>query len=156
MTKLLEKIINDHPKINFEPKDSFSWWPKKQTVNYVLEKLSDDAGSWSLLHEVGHGKLGHQKHGTDFNLLKLEIDAWKEAKVLAKKYGVSIDQEHIENCLDSYRDWLYLRSTCPTCTSTSQQISTSTYRCFNCNTEWKVSSPRQCRPYRMLNKKEPR
>ncbi|RTK94480.1 hypothetical protein EKI60_03795 [Candidatus Saccharibacteria bacterium] len=148
MSSLLTTLAKDFPNIAMVSSDSFYWSPRKKTVFYIDEKLSDTVGEWSLLHEIGHALLEHQTYQTDFNLLQLEVMAWDKAQELAKKYKVVIDPDHIQDCLDTYRDWLYQRSTCPTCTSCSLQIDSSTYRCFNCNTEWRVSRSRKCRTYR--------
>jgi hypothetical protein len=51
--------------------------------------------------------------------------------------------------LDTYRDWLYKRSICPTCTAKClQQGDFVHYRCFNCHTTWRVTASRFCRAYR--------
>jgi hypothetical protein len=77
---------------------------------------------------------------------------WEKAKQLAESLNYTIDPDHIQDCLDTYRDWLYQRSTCPTCTNCSLQTNSRTYACFNCGTNWNVSSSRMCRPYRKLAK----
>lgn len=145
---LMSKLQLAFPSVEFISSDSFYWSPRKKIVHFVPEALINDAGNWSLLHELGHALLEHQTYISDFELVKLELAAWEKAKVLAKKYDVSIPEEHIQDCLDSYREWLYLRSTCPTCMNSSQQIDAHTYSCFNCNTNWNVSRSRQCRSYR--------
>ncbi len=105
---------------------------------------------WSILHELAHAKLNHNNYYSDFELVKLELDAWQEAKEIAKNYGIKIDSEHIEDCLDTYRDWLHQRATCPTCQTVSTQRDPNTYQCFNCRTSWHVSNSRFCRPYRKV------
>ncbi len=148
MEQLLSNLQVKFPSLNFKSGTNFSWSPK---TNYVIYKsmISDDkVATWSLLHEVGHALLGHQDYNSDFKLLTLEVSAWDKAKELAESFNCSIDQGHIEDCLDTYRDWLYQRSTCPTCTNCSLQTDINTYQCFNCGTIWKVSSSRMCRPYR--------
>jgi hypothetical protein len=106
-------------------------------------------GFWSILHELGHALLDHQSYENDVNLLQKEAEAWEKAVIVAKSYGMTIDQEHIQNCLDTYRDWLHKRSTCPTCSSHGLQQNKALYRCLNCQGAWKVSSARFCRPYRL-------
>jgi hypothetical protein len=151
MRNLITQLTNDYPHLSFVQGDSFYWSPQKNTIHYrEINELPESA--WPLLHEVGHAQLGHRRYATDFELLTLEIEAWEHAKELAQKYGHQIDDDHIQDCLDTYRDWLYRRSTCPKCTNSSLQIRTDTYRCFNCNNEWRVSASRKCRTYRKTQK----
>lgn len=148
MSDLLVAFRKTFPDISFVAADSFYWSPRKRVIHYDESSLREEPGRWSLLHEAGHALLDHQTYSTDFDLLKIEVSAWEKAKVLGKKHGHQIDENHIEDCLDTYRDWLYLRSTCPSCMNSSQQINSTTYRCFNCNSEWTVSASRKCRSYR--------
>ena len=146
--KMVLKLQGDFPEITFAADSSFYWSPKKQTVHYQEEAKNEKQSTWALLHEVGHALLGHRDYVSDFNLLQLEIEAWEQAKKLAHTYKVAIDENHIQDCLDTYRDWLYQRSTCPRCTSSSLQIDTRQYSCLNCNEVWRVSRSRKCRTYR--------
>ncbi len=152
MKNVLKQIQNDFPDVHFVPKDSFYWSSRNSTIFYVPEALLSIEGSWSLLHELGHALLEHKFFKSDFGLLKLEVEAWVKAQTIASTYQVEISQDHIEDCLDSYRDWLYQRSTCPHCLSSSLQIEASTYRCFNCYNTWRVSASRTCRTYRKKQK----
>jgi hypothetical protein len=150
VNRLLLRLQQDYPEVNFAVGDIFSWSSRKQTVSYPLEP--NEHAVWSLLHEMGHALLGHTTYQTDFELVKLEAAAWDKAAQLGKKYGHIIDVDHIQDCLDTYRDWLHQRSACPTCNITSLQRDMHTYCCYNCNTQWRVSRTRLCRPYRLLQK----
>lgn len=153
MKPLLSKLRRDFPAISFVPGPRFVWSPAANQVLYKKSASEDDTTViWALLHEVGHAVLGHGKYGSDFELVLLESAAWHQAEGLAKRYGHQIDPEHIQDCLDTYRDWLYQRSTCPTCTVTSLQTDSKTYTCFNCSTSWRVSKSRLCRAYRRKQK----
>jgi hypothetical protein len=145
---LLASLKTDYPHISFSPGAMFFWSPETSSVTYAISSTQPDIATWSLLHEVSHGILGHKTYNSDFELMKLEVEAWSYARKLAKKYGLRIDQEHIEDCLDTYRDWLHGRSTCPTCSTVCIQKDPKTYQCFNCQSVWQVSSSRFCRPYR--------
>ena len=147
MDELIGKLSRDFPSLTFTAGDSFHWSPRQQQVFYIPNVIHERA-SWSLLHEVSHGLLGHQDYTSDFELLKLEVEAWDKALQLAATYDLTIKPEHIQKCLNTYRDWLHQRSTCPTCTNKSLQTDPKHYHCFNCDTTWKVSSSRFCRPYR--------
>ncbi len=152
MEKLLNTLQKDFPQVSFAAGETFSWSSRKQTVHYP-HKLEDATKAvWSLLHEMGHALLGHTTYQSDFELVKLEAAAWDKAAKLGKKYGHSIDADHIQDCLDTYRDWLHQRSACPKCTITSLQRDMHTYCCYNCNTQWRVSRSKLCRPYRLLQK----
>lgn len=147
---LLPELIKKHPKLSFIDGQSFYWSPKDQTIHYNLGKLSSVEGSWSLIHELAHGLLGHASYKTDYELLSYEVAAWQKALEIAEQYKLSIEPAHIEECLDSYRNWLYARSTCPTCKLNSLQTSPDTYKCMNCLCKWTVSPSRFCRPYRKM------
>ncbi len=151
MDTLLKTIKKNHPNLEFVSGPRFSWSPAKNQVIYKSDDASD-VGIWSLLHELGHALLGHKNFKSDFELLSLEAAAWYKAEELAEKYDHIIDKDHVEDCLDTYRDWLYQRSTCPYCTSCSLQIDQKTYACFNCGGTWRVSGSRLCRAYRRKQK----
>jgi hypothetical protein len=153
MKDLLSKLIADFPKISFKLGENFSWSPKDQTVFYTSPISDSKTANWSLLHELGHATLDHNTYSTDIELVKLECDAWEKAKIIGKKYDYEIDEDHIQDCIDTYRDWLHQRSACPNCASHSIQQDSKTYRCFNCGQIWGVTSSRFCRPYRL--KKDP-
>jgi hypothetical protein len=152
MEKLLTKLQQDFPHLHFAPGELFSWSSRKQTVNYATTPPDAVHAVWSLLHEMGHALLDHASYQTDFELVKMEAAAWDKAAELGKKYRHLIDMDHIQDCLDTYRDWLYQRSKCPKCAVTSLQKDMHTYSCYNCNTEWRVSRSKLCRPYRLLQK----
>lgn len=148
MNTLLSKVVSDFPELSFKEARSFYWSPRNKVVHYDANSLENPKALWSLLHELAHGLLEHQDFESDFDLLLKEVAAWEKAEMLAQSYSVQIDPEHIQDCLDTYRDWLYQRSTCPKCLNTSLQTDSNTYDCFNCRTVWRVSSSRLCRPYR--------
>lgn len=137
------------PHISFKQAKSFYWSPASKTVHYDSSNTESDCSIWALLHEAAHAKLDHQNYTSDLELLMLEVAAWDEAKRIANNIGIDIDCDHIEDCLDTYREWLHQRSTCPTCGVVSLQEHANLYRCFNCLNDWQVSTSRFCRPYRL-------
>lgn len=151
MQKLLAKLRTDFAELEFRPSKTFYWSPKEQVIHY-RENAVDDASNWSLLHELSHALLKHKNYTTDFELLQMEVAAWAKAEEIAKHYQQTIDPDHVQDCIDTYRDWLYQRSTCPTCTACSLQSDHRTYNCLNCGTTWHVSASRLCRPYRRKQK----
>ena len=152
MDSLLKKLQRDYPKLTFSPAKEFCWSPKTGEVLYSNENMQSRTSSWSLLHEVGHALLKHHTYHSDLELLQLEASAWKKAKEIGQSYGYEIDEQHIEDCLDTYRDWLHQRSACPRCNSRSFQQNSQQYSCHNCGTSWTVSLSRFCRPYRRVKK----
>jgi NADH pyrophosphatase NudC (nudix superfamily) len=147
MINELAKIL---PGIKFSQGNKFYWSPKEKKITYSPEQLEDE-GKWALLHETGHALLDHSSYSSDYELLKMEIDAWEKAKEIALKLNLDISESHIQECLDSYRDWLFRRSICPTCgIKTIQKDNSSYYSCFNCHSNWQVSPSRFCRSYRTL------
>lgn len=145
---LLFRLASDHPELVFAEGKSFYWSPANHQIIYKKGAKGQTA-TFSLLHELGHALLDHQRYQQDFELLQLEVAAWEQAKRIAPTYGIKLDEDHIQDCLDSYRDWLYRRSICPTCTTKAlQQDDKPLYRCFNCHATWRVAPSRFCRPYR--------
>ena len=148
MEKLLKDLAVLLPDIRFEPGQAFHWSPRQSLVTYERPEVEEVHHSWSLLHEASHALLGHQRYQSDLELLLLEATAWQRAKELASQLGTSIDEEHIQDCLDTYRDWLHQRSTCPRCQTVSLETAPRQYQCHNCSASWQVSASRMCRPYR--------
>lgn len=151
MDTIIDKLLKIIPGIVISPGESLRWSPKTKEITYPRADTSAEA-IWGLLHEAGHAKLGHTNYALDIDLLLHEVAAWEQAVVLGKRLKVPVDGEYVQDCLDTYRDWLHQRSTCPRCGIVSFQEDVSTYRCFNCRNRWSVSQSRLCRPYR-LNKK---
>lgn len=146
MEKLISRLQQDFPQFTFTPSDTLSWSAATQEIFYVPEKLSMAADG--LLHELGHGILGHTDFTNDLDLVHKEVAAWQKAKELAKQYKIVINDDYVQSCLSSYRDWLHRRSTCPRCGSHGLQTPGKLYSCLNCSKTWNVSASRHKRPYR--------
>lgn len=142
---LLQQLKKDFPKVKFIASDRFQWSPEENAIYFTKDTKNN---GWSLLHEAGHMLCDHINYSHDFGLLRMEVEAWEKARKLAEKYNHKIDEEHIDKCLDTYRDWLHKRSSCPKCTQAGIERTTGNYHCINCGHRWKVSSERFCRPYR--------
>lgn len=149
MPNIITQIQRVLPAIRFAENDSFCWSYQDQCISYPQNALSSSKGRWALLHEAGHAALNHRTYKHDLDLLLLEVAAWDKARELAKRIGYAIDENHIQDCLDTYRDWLHERSTCPRCGTNSTQSSAREYQCYNCFNIWRVSDSRFCRPYRL-------
>ncbi|MCY1379960.1 hypothetical protein D9M68_895230 [compost metagenome] len=84
----------------------------------------------------------------------MERDAWRYAKEkLGSNYKVTITDTVIQDSLDTYRDWLHARSTCPNCQATGMQNRKRHYRCIACQHVWRVNDARICglRRYSLSN-----
>jgi ribosomal protein L37AE/L43A len=153
MASVLLDVRADYPDLTFTEGEAFSWSPRKQTITYKPVR-SQKVANWSLLHELAHALLSHHRYQSDFELLLLEVAAWDKARELATDYGIKIDEDHIQDCIDTYRDWLHQRSRCPSCNNTSLQHNSVIYKCFSCETSWTVTASRFCRPYRLTSKQQ--
>lgn len=146
--QLIPALTEAFPGISFAPGETFAWSSATSQVLFREDMMDQEKGQWALLHEVGHALLGHGSYTRDVELLLMEADAWEKAKYISKDFGVTIPYEHEQECLDSYRDWLHARSTCPSCLLVSLQDINGVYRCINCKHSWSVSKNRFCRLYR--------
>lgn len=143
MDKLLVALRKDFPRIQIVAGDTFYWSSHTHEIFYEPE-----GQPLSLLHELGHALLNHQTFNTDIELINKEVAAWEKARGLAHLYGLPFDSAIVESSLDTYRDWLYSRSTCPTCKRHGVQQAQRRYSCLNCGNTWKVSTSVLCRVYR--------
>jgi hypothetical protein len=145
----ISEIKEQFSQFTFTEHEVFHWSPKNNSVYYNPNALSKQEGIFQLFHELGHALSGHTNYTSGIQLLKIETEAWGRAQELAALYSLTIPSEQIERCLDSYRDWLYLRSRCPTCETTALETDQNTYHCFNCMQNWKVPSDQRSRHYRL-------
>jgi hypothetical protein len=141
MHSLLPRLNKDFAQITFAESERFAWSPDKKTVLY---NEKDQNATELLLHELSHGLLGHHDYQKDVELLAMETAAWEKALELAEKYGVNIDDEVSGKHLDTYRDWMHARSTCPHCEATGYQTKKDTYSCVACGGSWRVNEARLC------------
>ena len=125
------------------------WSPSSKTV-YI--DSNEEKPDLILLHEMGHALLNHQEYARDIKLLSMERDAWNFARdKLAPKLDINIDQDFIEDHLDTYRDWLHLKSTCPNCQANGVEKEKNIYLCPICGTKWKtnVATQTQLKRYKI-------
>lgn len=139
-SNLLAKLRDAFPDIRFNEGEHFRWSPSTQTIFYIA--TSNELAT--LLHETAHAALQHTSYSHDIDLIHLERDAWNKTLELGKRFSVEIDDESVENALDTYRDWLHTRSLCPTCHQNGIQTSDNTYTCVICNQQWSVNDARSC------------
>lgn len=150
-THLLPRLQHDFPAISFVADQSFLWSPQQTTVFYDPSDASCDG---LLLHELAHGLLEHHQYSRDVQLVAMETEAWTKASDLAKIYGVTLEEDAIQDHLDTYRDWLHARSRCPSCEATGLQQQRLAYRCLACGHEWRVNEARVCALRRYASPKQ--
>ena len=141
MSSLIHKLKTEYPSITFFESDQFAWSPATRTVSYSPELPYASA---LLLHELSHGLLEHTEYKRDVELLAMEAAAWEKAKELANHYSVRLSENVIQSHLDTYREWMHARSTCPECTATGYQTSAAHYVCPACTHQWRVNEARIC------------
>lgn len=141
MSSLSSKLKTNYPDITFVESEHFSWSPKTKTVSYAP---ATDHAPELLLHELSHGLLDHHDYQRDIQLLTIETAAWEQAKRLASQYDISISEDVVQDHLDTYRDWMHARSTCPECKATGYQSDATEYTCPACTQVWRVNEARLC------------
>ena len=114
ISNLVDKLRLTFPHLTFIAAMQPCWSPENRHIYYNAgrDKPKD---AWGLFHELGHATLGHKSYSTDVDLLQKEVAAWGKAATIAETFNVSIDDTYIQDCLETYRDWLYKRSVCPAC-----------------------------------------
>lgn len=146
-TSIVSQLRSSYPALSFKKATTFHWSPNDNTVYY---NDADDVAQ--LLHETGHALLDHRRYDRDITLLEMERAAWGKASEIARSYGLSIDEALIETALDTYREWLHSRSTCPKCQATGIQTSRTSYSCPACLTTWRVNDARISQLRRTIQK----
>lgn len=135
ITDFFVQLMSDFPKLKFVFGNKFSFRPPRTIVIGPSEPFV----RLLTLHEVGHAICGHRRFRMDVERLKMENQAWDEARKLAISYGVAVDENLIQGELDTYRDWLHQKSRCPKCGLTRFQTPDSRYHCPRCD-EFRPSS----------------
>lgn len=141
MSSLTHKLKTTYTDYSFVVAEQFSWSPSTRTIFYN-PKASH--ASLLLLHELSHARLGHQEYRRDVELIAMETAAWEEAKKLTDEFNVRLDENAVQDHLDTYRDWLHARSTCPDCSANGYQTDKNHYECPACTHTWKVNEARLC------------
>ena len=141
---LIQTLKSAHPSLTFTTGDGFLWSPSKQTVFY---NPSDPHAAALLLHELAHALLDHRSYQRDVELLAMETAAWETAQAYTAEHPelhIAINETVVQDHLDTYRDWLHARSTCPQCTATGYQTAQKNYACPACTHTWRVNEARVC------------
>ena len=89
---------------------------------------------------------------SDRRLLHFSTGSKSECFFLNPNEITYVVEDFIEEHLDTYRDWLHARSSCPDCTATGYQTDASTYACPACSHTWRVNEARICQLRRYSTK----
>lgn len=128
LQNLINRIKTDYPNFILKTGKRFAFrYPRTITVG-----PSEPSEKLLLLHELSHALLGHKSYSRDIDRVKMESEAWEKAKELASHYGVEVDENLIQDELDTYREWLHQKSRCPRCGLTRFQTPDSKYHCPRC------------------------
>ncbi len=144
----INQLQEDFPSIHLEEAKEFYFSARDKCVYYNKKQVLTEVGMFQLIHEIGHALSNHHHFESGVELLKMETEAWSKAEKIAKQYDLEIPPALIERCLDSYRDWLHLRSICPECKATGVETDVNLYHCFNCLQKWSVPTDQRTRRYR--------
>lgn len=125
---LLDELKRDFPELVFRDGKKFMFKPPK-TVFFTTDEANFEM---LILHEVAHAMLKHFDFKTNLERVRMENEAWEKAKELASRYSVVMDEDLIQNELDTYRDWLHKKSRCPKCGLTRFQTPDAKYHCPRC------------------------
>ena len=137
---LIKRLKTDYPQFVYKKASNFLWSHSDNTIYYTCE--NDDCSF--LFHELSHAILNHTDYDRDVELIAIEREAWGNAKKIAENYGIEINDGFIQSNLDTYRDWLHKRSTCPECRATGLQIKKHIYKCLACCHDWRVNDAKTC------------
>ena len=124
----LQNLREDFPEYNFIDGPKFAFRPPKTIVLGPPEPFSE----LLALHEVSHAILKHKTFKMDIERLKMENEAWEKTRELANRYGIDINEDLIQDELDTYREWLHGKSKCKSCGLTCYQTTDGAYHCPRC------------------------
>lgn len=129
---VLKELKSTYPSLRFVFGKRFAFRPPR-TILVSASFSGNNADSLLLLHEVGHALIKRFDFKTEVERLKIEVEAWEKARELAPLYGVVVNEELIENELDTYRDFLHQKSRCPNCGLTRFQTPDGVWHCPKCD-----------------------
>ena len=127
-SEILERLRSDYPKFKFINGKKFAFRPPRTIVLGPPEPFYE----LLTLHEVSHAILGHKTFKLDIERLRMESEAWEKARELAVRYNIAINEDIIQDELDTYRDWLHTKSKCKKCGLTCYQAKDGNYHCPRC------------------------
>lgn len=126
---LLGRLRKDYPNFRFRKGKKFAFRSPRTIILGSEEPFS----GLLILHEVSHAILEHKDFRMDVERLRMENEAWEKARELARVYKIEVNEDLIQEELDTYRDWLHQKSRCPECGLTRFQNLNGEYCCPRCD-----------------------
>lgn len=130
----IQALQQEFPQFTFKSAQRFSFHPPKTIKYHENEPVSPAYFALLTLHELGHALSKHKDYKTSVERIKIESEAWQRAKTVLLQHlenapqnlseaqnwraiipDLTWDEDFAEAQLDTYRDWLHTKSTCPTC-----------------------------------------
>lgn len=149
--QLVQAAQRQFPDLEFAASDHFSWLARLGRITYDDHRSGADFAA-SLYHEIGHSQLNHRSFSSDVELLIMERQAWTWARQTLASLGHKLDDQLVEDSLDTYREWLYRRALCPQCNLVGFQTERQLYHCIFCRHSWRVPTSRLCQVRRTVIK----
>src|SRR3989338_4216641 len=84
--RFIEQLAKDYPDISIERGPREHWSPKSNTITFN-PKQTPERIRFGVLHELAHALLSHTSYQSDFELLKMESEAWHLARKTRPKIG---------------------------------------------------------------------
>lgn len=126
--KFIRQLRKDYPEFKIVFGKKYTFRPPRTIVLGPPEPFSE----LLALHELSHAILKHKTFRMDVERLKMESGAWAKARELAVRYNVEVNEDFIQDELDTYRDWLHTKSKCKKCGLTRYQTPDGAYHCPRC------------------------
>ena len=126
---LISHLQADYPDFRFLEGSKFAFRPPRTII------IGPPQPFFALLtlHELAHALCKHKSYDTHVSRIRIESEAWERAKALSADYGISWNEDFVQDQLDTYRDWLHIKSLCPTCHLTRFQTPDGDYHCPHCD-----------------------
>ena len=126
--KFIKQLRKDYPEFKIVFGKKYAFRPPRTIVLGPPEPFSE----LLALHELSHAILKHKTFRMDIERLRMESEAWVKARELAVRYNVEVNEDFIQDELDTYRDWLHAKSKCKKCGLTRYQTPDGIYHCPQC------------------------
>lgn len=130
LKNLVAKLRTDYPALVIQSGERVKFTPPNKLF------YTADTAPLELLHELGHYLIKQNTYTSDIELVRIESEAWSEARRLCAKYKVNWDDDFAQDHLDTYRNWLHVASLCRSCNLAGYQDSTGLYHCALCGATW--------------------
>lgn len=149
--EFVKRLISDYKEIKFvKNRKRFSYRLRNGVLTVFLGQPQPKYALLTL-HELGHALCKHKDYKVDVQRIKIESEAWERAKTVFLKYRdlafneddsvrdeklASIlpewDEDFVQDKLDTYREWLHIKSKCKKCGLTCFQTEDGKYHCPRC------------------------